>query len=58
MNSIIQKIKAFRKDEKGATMVEYGLVVAIIAIGALAATQGVATKLIALFNQVAALLHA
>ncbi len=31
MNTIMKKINAFKKDEKGATMIEYGLIATLIA---------------------------
>ena len=44
------------RDDRGATMVEYGLVVAAIAIVALVGAQLVGTNLLALFNTIAAAL--
>jgi pilus assembly protein Flp/PilA len=41
------------RDEEGATMVEYGLLVALIALVALAAVKTVGTDLSTLFNNVA-----
>jgi pilus assembly protein Flp/PilA len=40
------------RDEEGATMVEYGLLVALIALVALGAVTTVGTKLSALFTSV------
>jgi pilus assembly protein Flp/PilA len=40
------------RDEEGATMVEYGLLVALIALVALAAVKTVGTSLSSLFNSV------
>ncbi|WOP17745.1 Flp family type IVb pilin [Raineyella sp. LH-20] len=40
--------------DKGATMVEYGLLVALIAIAAIVGVTAVGTDLLALFNSVAA----
>ena len=57
MNSIIfkimmlnEQIKAFRKDEKGATMVEYGLVVAVIALVAVVGAKTLGTDLSTFFS--------
>lgn len=50
---LFAKVKAFLMDEEGASAVEYGLLVAGIAIAALTAIQLVGTNLTALFNQVA-----
>jgi pilus assembly protein Flp/PilA len=41
------------RDEEGATMVEYGLLVALIAMVALAAVQALGVNLSTLFNGVA-----
>jgi pilus assembly protein Flp/PilA len=40
------------RDEEGATMVEYGLLVALIALVALAAVKGLGTALSTLFTNV------
>jgi pilus assembly protein Flp/PilA len=45
-------IKALIRDEEGATMVEYGLLVALIALVALGAVQLVGTNLSTLFTNV------
>ncbi len=52
----MEKLIRFFKDEEGATAVEYGLMVAIIAIGIILAVQGVRDALIDLFTRVAAAL--
>ena len=44
-------IKLFR-DSKGATAIEYGLIAALIAVAAIAAMQGVGSKLGTTFNNV------
>jgi pilus assembly protein Flp/PilA len=41
------------RDEEGATMVEYGLLVALIALAALAAVKTLGTGVSTLFNNVA-----
>ena len=46
-------IKSLIRDEEGATMVEYGLLVALIAMVALVAVQALGTNLSSLFNTVA-----
>jgi pilus assembly protein Flp/PilA len=43
-------IKAFIADDSGATAIEYGLIVALIAIGIIASLQNVRSALIDLFN--------
>ena len=52
MNSIIfkimmlnEQIKAFRKDEKGVTMIEYGLLAALIAVVCIAVITTIGTDL-------------
>ncbi|GGH08531.1 hypothetical protein GCM10007036_04070 [Alsobacter metallidurans] len=42
----------FVKDESGATAIEYGLIAAIIAVGIIAALQGVKSNLNTTFNKV------
>ena len=46
-------IAALWSRERGATMVEYGLMVALIAIVAMLAVAAVGTNLFGLFNEVA-----
>jgi len=45
-------IKKFVKDEDGATMVEYGLMVALIAVVLIAIVTSVGTSLSGMFNNV------
>jgi pilus assembly protein Flp/PilA len=40
------------KNSKGATAIEYGLIAALIAVAAIAAMQGIGTKLSTTFNNV------
>ena len=42
------------RDNKGATAIEYGLIAALIAVAAIAAMQGIGTKLGTTFNNVSA----
>ncbi len=46
-------LKSLWRDEEGATMVEYGLLVALIAIVALTAVKLLGTNLSSVFNTVA-----
>ena len=48
------KIFKLIRDNKGATAIEYGLIAALIAVAAIAAMQGVGTKLGTAFNNVSA----
>jgi pilus assembly protein Flp/PilA len=50
---MFQNLKTMIRDEEGATMVEYGLLVALIAVVVLAAVSLVGTNLSSLFNTVA-----
>ncbi len=50
---MIAHLKSMIRDEEGATMVEYGLLLALIAMVALAAVQLIGTNLSTLFNTVA-----
>ena len=53
----MEKMRNFFKDESGATMVEYGLLVTLIAIACIAAITLVGTNLTAMFNKVADNVH-
>jgi pilus assembly protein Flp/PilA len=50
---MITTLKSMIRDEEGATMVEYGLLVALIAMVALVAVQALGTHLSTLFSTVA-----
>jgi pilus assembly protein Flp/PilA len=50
---MLNSVKAMLKDEEGATMVEYGLMVALVAMVALGAVTVLGTNLSKLFNTVA-----
>jgi pilus assembly protein Flp/PilA len=50
---MFQNLKTMIRDEEGATMVEYGLLVALIAMVALAGVTLIGKNLLALFNTVA-----
>jgi len=49
----MKKLMRFFKDDEGASMVEYGLLVALIAVVAIAGVMLVGQDLLALFNNVA-----
>jgi pilus assembly protein Flp/PilA len=53
----MEKIRNFFKDESGATMVEYGLLVTLIAIAAIAGIILLGNNLLAMFNSVAGNVH-
>ncbi|MEI9851680.1 MAG: Flp family type IVb pilin [Sphingomonas sp.] len=48
----MQKIRAFLKNNKGATAIEYGLIAALIAVAAIAAMQGLGNQLSKTFSNV------
>ena len=48
----MQKIRAFLKNNKGATAIEYGLIAALIAVAAIAAMQGLGSSLTSTFENV------
>jgi pilus assembly protein Flp/PilA len=50
---LLMILARFRKDERGASLVEYGLLVALIALAVIATLRTVGTNLNALFTQVA-----
>jgi|LakMenEpi03Aug12_release.lakeMendotaPanAssembly.Ray.scaffolds.fasta_scaffold4694978_1 pilus assembly protein Flp/PilA len=54
---LLMMIARFRQDERGASMVEYGLLVALIALVAIAGVTALGTKLSKLFSDIAALLN-
>jgi pilus assembly protein Flp/PilA len=43
-------IKKLRRNEEGATAIEYGLIAALIAVAAIAAMQGLGSQLQTTFN--------
>jgi len=49
----MERIKNFFKDESGATAVEYGLMVALIAVAIIAAVTSLGTNLTAKFQEAA-----
>jgi pilus assembly protein Flp/PilA len=49
----MEKLIRFFKDEEGATAVEYGLIVALIAVAIVTAVTLLGTNLTATFNNVA-----
>jgi len=50
---MFNRLKLMIRDDEGATMVEYGLLVALIAVAALVAAQTLGINLGTLFNNVA-----
>ncbi|WP_206995095.1 Flp family type IVb pilin [Trinickia mobilis] len=53
MKAIVNQAKRFIRDEEGATMVEYGLMVALIAIVCITAVKLIGTNLNDVFSDIA-----
>ena len=53
MNKIMNITKKLAKDEDGAVLVEYALLVALIALAAIGAITLLGTNITALFNHIA-----
>ena len=53
MRKFVALSKKFVSQEEGATMVEYGLMVALIAVFCIIGVQLLGTNLLAIFNNVA-----
>ncbi len=53
MNSIIRKIRLFRKDERGVTMIEYALLATLVSIAAITALTTLGTDIAAKFTNIA-----
>ena len=49
----MQKFRTLRKDAKGATAIEYGLIAALIAVAAITAMLSLGAQLNTTFNNVA-----
>lgn len=49
---MLQMLKAFLRDESGATAIEYGLIAAGISIAIISAVKGVGTKLNTTFSSI------
>jgi len=53
MKTLLTKIKNFIREEEGASAVEYGLLVALIAVAIIGAVTALGTNLSAMFTSVA-----
>ncbi len=53
MKTLLTKIKNFIREEEGASAVEYGLLVALIAVAIIAAVTALGTSLSGMFTSVA-----
>lgn len=54
MQKLIAQVKRFAREDEGATMVEYGLMVALIAIVCITAVTNIGTNLNLVFSDIAA----
>ncbi len=52
----INILKKFRKDESGATAIEYGLIAALVSVAAIGALTAMGTSLTTMFTTVSAAL--
>jgi pilus assembly protein Flp/PilA len=53
----MSKLRAFLKDESGATAIEYGLIAAGISVAIIAVVNGLGTNLNAKFKSISTQLH-
>jgi pilus assembly protein Flp/PilA len=49
---MIKQFKSFTRDESGATMIEYGLIAALVAVAAIVALQALGTSISSIFTAV------
>ena len=56
MISMTAKLQTLLKNEEGQDLVEYGLVVALVAFGAVAAMQALGTEISKVFSQITSVL--
>jgi pilus assembly protein Flp/PilA len=57
MLGMVRTLRAFLKDESGATAIEYGLIAAGIAVAIITAVKGVGTKLNTTFSSISSQLN-
>jgi len=55
---MLNTLKSFVRDENGATMIEYGLIAALVSVAAIAALGILGTDLTNIFNKVSGCLTA
>lgn len=53
----MQFMKKLRRNEKGATAIEYGLIAALIAVAAITAMSGLGSSLTSTFNKTSSTLQ-
>ena len=54
---MVKNLRAFLKDELGATAIEYGLIAAGVALAIITAVKGVGTKLNTTFSSISSQLN-
>ena len=54
---MVKHLRAFLKDESGATAIEYGLIAAGVALAIITAVKGVGTKLNTTFSSISSQLN-
>jgi len=52
MITLLMNLKSYLRDEKGQGMVEYGLILALIAIVVIAAVTGIGQELLSKFTEI------
>lgn len=57
MGRIVAKLKKVNKNQKGATMVEYGLMVALVAVVAMVSVKTIGSNASTAFSSAAASIH-
>ncbi len=55
---MINQFKAFCRDDSGATMIEYGLIAALVAVAAIVALESLGTSISGMFTAVSTKLDA
>ena len=53
MRRMLQGLRRFHRDDRGATAIEYGLIAAVIAVGIILAMTAFGSSLSSMFNDVA-----
>lgn len=49
---MLTKLRTFARDESGATMIEYGLIAALVAVAAIVALQALGTSISSIFTAI------
>ena len=54
INELINRLINWSREESGQTLVEYGLIIALISVVAVVGMQAIGTNVLAVFNDIAA----